>query len=179
MEEVRTLGEVNTEALRAAVLAVSETWWYDDQYRQQGTQVAKASQSIRLTGREGLWWTRFEAVVAPMLADLQTRWYPTDATLGKIVFSRLLPHTKIALHTDHEPDQATLHRVHVPLCSNDAAILSFTDAYQRQWRQFHLRPGLAYEIRSELPHLAFNKGSTSRIHLVCDFHYVVEPALVS
>ena len=163
----RLLGDVDIHALCEAVLAAPDSWWWEDQTRQHGTGVAKESQSIRLPDSHSLSWQRWSAVVHPVLENIKDRWYPTSR-YGKIVLSRLLPHTRIALHVDREPDQDTLHRVHVPVTTNDAALVVFT---QPVLTRCHCVPGHAYEIASERPHLAFNQGQTPRVHLVADYHH--------
>lgn len=150
----------------ATVGAVPPAWWALDTTRQHGSGVARETHALRLSAVP---WLRawFAEVVDPLIQHILSHTFPVTGRLGKIVVSRIQPGKAIALHVDAEPDQDTLHRVHVPVTTNPDARLEFPE----QFRVLRARVGKAYEINSTLPHQAVNRGCTDRVHLVFDYHY--------
>ena len=159
---------LHLDPLITAVARIPEQWWTQDTRRHPGTNggVAVDTQAIRLT--DPAMWARFAPLVDPLVARVTASAFPgITGRRGKVSFSRIPAGKAIALHIDREPDQATLHRVHVPLITNTEARLEFP---QHQAR-FCGRVGKAYEINSMLPHQAVNRGDTDRVHLVFDYHF--------
>ena len=52
------------------------------------------------------------------------------------------------------------HKIHVPLRTDPAAVLTVAGA------DYHLREAHAYEVNNTLPHGAFNGGARDRIHFI-------------
>lgn len=156
---VNDLGVVDVSSLLAKIVTVPEEWWWRDMSRQVSkTATAKNTQSIRFhTDTEMA--MEFEADLNPILAQY------AKGQVRKCLLSRVPSGRNIKLHVDAEPDQALLHRIHVPLVTNQKCL--FVYPYQGEF--FNLRPGHGYEINSNLPHAVVNGGLEARIHFVFDY----------
>lgn len=76
------------------------------------------------------------------------------------MLSVVMPDQHIPPHRD-EQDQRWRCRIHVPLTTNDRAILVMDKPY-------HLEVGSAYKINTEATHFIVNMGATPRIHFMFD-----------
>lgn len=165
MQLYRQLAEgLPVAPLIASLDALDEAAWQGDPIRAR-SNVAAQTQAIRLTDPDSDAWHAFAPMVDPLLVQLLDTHFP-GARRGKIVLSRIPAGKQITLHVDAEPDQATLHRVHVALVTNPRATLDFP--MHRTGLQMAV--GDAVEINSRQPHAAVNRGDTARVHLVFDAH---------
>ncbi|MBL8267666.1 aspartyl/asparaginyl beta-hydroxylase domain-containing protein [Steroidobacter sp.] len=169
---IRLLGDVDCQALKAQVLALEESAWYQDTRRQDDYDVHGETQSVVLIFCSG-WpevevskaagWPRFADVAVPMMQSIIAAHYPPGGTILRAMFARLLPGCRIPKHRDTHPSFSVAHRIHVPLQTN--AEVEFIVGAQ----QVPPREAVAFELNNSMPHQVTNNGTTERIHFIFDY----------
>lgn len=79
---------------------------------------------------------------------------------GELV--NLFPGISLDPHIDIYWFHRESKRIHIPIVTNDDAILTFEN------RPYHLDIGKVYEINNRIIHSGYNNGITDRVHLILD-----------
>jgi hypothetical protein len=171
---IRDLGEVHSAALSAAVLALDDEAWREEQLRQQTFDVHRQTESVVLAfanlerwpeleveKRPG--WDRLAEVAVPVIHDIIERHYPPGGTVIRAMAAKLLAGGKIAPHTDSHPSFHIGHRIHVPITTNNRV------RFMLDGRPYRFETGRAYEINNQLNHSVMNKGTEDRITFIFDY----------
>jgi hypothetical protein len=181
--EIVSLGRVDIAPLRAAVAALDEARWHEDESRQQLFDAHASTATIKLIfdadyrhTQPTVWpaFAQFEPVVAPILALVrdsyartlrQRRWIARhgEGYFVRAILTRLPPGGRIKPHADGGYSLARCHRVHVPVESSAAC------TFQVGGTSVAMQPGEVWEINNRLTHAVSNDGDAPRIHLILDF----------
>ena len=145
---LRELGEVDSTALRDAILAQPEEAWHEDQYRQETFDVHYDNQSIVLVFVDlARWpdivvskepgWERLADVAVPVMEDIISRHYEPGGTVIRAVAAKLLAGKKITPHVDLHMSFHRGHRIHVPVTTNPRV------RFMIDGRPYQFKPGQA------------------------------------
>lgn len=148
---VLPLGSVDVEPLAAWARAIDDAQW------PQPRRPDERHRAAMVNSRE---WHGFGAVSDPVIAALLPR-FPTGARELTRMLHLIRPGHYVPWHRDGHPED-WLARVHVPLTTNDDAVICFGDD------RFHLEVGEAYRLDTRENHCVRNDGPTNRIHLLFD-----------
>ncbi|MDH3349977.1 MAG: aspartyl/asparaginyl beta-hydroxylase domain-containing protein [Gammaproteobacteria bacterium] len=171
---LRELGEIDTSALREAILAQDEAAWHEDEYRQQSYDVHLETQSIVLVFTDGSgWpdaevrkepgWDRLADVAVPVMHEIIEKHYPKGGTIIRAMAAKLLAGGKITPHVDQHPSFHCGHRIHVPITTNSRV------RFMIDGRPYQFQVGQAYELNNQKQHSVMNKGKEDRITFIFDY----------
>jgi len=171
---LRELGEVDSIALREAILALPEEAWSEDQYRQDTFDVHYDTQSVVLVFVDlDRWpdivvskepgWDRLSEVALPVMEDIISRLYEPGGTVVRAMAAKLLAGKKITPHVDRHVSFHRGHRIHVPITTNPRV------RFMLDGRPYQFKVGQAYEINNQKMHSVMNKGSEDRITFIFDY----------
>ena len=171
---LRELGEVDSAALREAVLAQGEPAWLESRYRQQTYHHHDQTRSIVLVFTDGSnWpqpavhqgpgWQRLADVAVPLMQEIIKKHYPQGGEVIRAMAAKLLPGGKIKTHADVHASFRCGHRIHVPITTN-----------RRVWftidgRPYQMQVGQAYEVNNQKQHSVANRGEEERITFIFDY----------
>jgi len=173
-DRLRDLGEVDSGALREAILAQEPGAWHEQQYRQQEYDVHRQTESIVLVFvRLEAWptieickepgWDRLAEVAVPVMHGIIARHYPPGGTIIRAMAAKLRAGGRIAPHVDSHPSFHRGHRIHVPITTNPRV------RFMIDGRPHQLQVGRAYEINNQMSHSVMNKGGEDRITFIFDY----------
>lgn len=171
---LRELGAYNISSLRDAILAVEESSWFDNTYRQQRYDAHKMTNSIVLVFTDGAGWPQIDVQreagwellaehAVPLMHQLIADHYPPGGTIIRAMAARLEAGGIIKPHRDKHPSFHCGHRIHIPMTSNPRVRLTVDGRPQK------MVIGQAYEINNQLQHSVMNKGAEARIHFIFDY----------
>ncbi len=171
---LRELGDVDSKALSAAILALDESAWREEQYRQEAFEVHRQTESVvlvfvnldnwpELEVLKEPGWDRLADVAVPLMHDIIERCYPKGGTIIRAMAAKLLPGGRIPPHTDTHPSFHMGHRIHIPITTN-ARVRFMIDG-----RPHRFEIGKAYEINNQMNHSVANKGQEDRITFIFDY----------
>jgi hypothetical protein len=171
---LRELGEIDSSALREAILSQEEGAWHEDEYRQSTYDVHLETQSIVLVFTDGSnWpnpevrkepgWDRLADVAVPLMHEIIDRHYPKGGTIIRAMAAKLLAGGKITPHHDSHPSFHCGHRIHVPITTNPRV------RFMIDGRPYQFQVGQAYELNNQKQHSVMNKGSEDRITFIFDY----------
>ncbi len=171
-QPLRSLGPVDAEALREAVLALDESAWQENQYRQDEYEVHQSTESIVLVFCDG-WpeltvtkeagWDRLAEVATPVMHDIIGKFYPKGGTIIRAMAAKLKGRGRITPHVDSHMSFRISHRIHVPI-TTDPRVRFMIDG-----RPYHLEVGQAYEINNQKQHSVMNNSKMDRITFIFDY----------
>jgi len=171
---VRALGPVDSDALRAVILAQDEAAWHEDKYRQEAFEVHHATLSIVMlfvdierwpdvVVKREPGWPRLADTALPLMNDILSRCYPPGGTVIRAMAAKLVAGGLITPHTDRHPSFHSGHRIHVPITTNPRV------RFMVDGRPYQFKVGEAYEINNQKTHSVMNKGSEDRITFIFDY----------
>ncbi len=171
---LRALGEIDSTALRNAILSQADTAWHEHEYRQQKYEVHRLTESIVLVFTDGSnWpncevrkqpgWHRLSDVAIPLMHRIIDKHYPRGGTIIRAMAAKLLAGGRIDPHHDQHPSFHCSHRIHVPITSNPRVRLMI------EGRPYALKTGEVYELNNQKQHSVMNKGSEDRITFIFDY----------
>jgi hypothetical protein len=171
---LRDLGEVNSTPLAEAILALPESAWREEEYRQEAYEVHRETESIVLVFVNlDNWpeievikepgWDRLAHVAVPAMHDIIERLYPKGGAIIRAMAAKLLAGGKIAPHTDSHPSFHIGHRIHIPITTNPRV------RFMIDGRPHKFELGRAYEINNQMNHSVQNKGQEDRITFIFDY----------
>jgi len=171
---IRELGEVDQQALSAAVLGQDESAWHEELSRQQTYDVHQQTESIVLVfvnlehwptwevqKRPG--WDRLAEAAVPVMHDIIARHYKPNGAIIRAMAAKLVAGGKITPHVDSHPSFHKGHRIHVPITTNPRV------RFMIDGRPYRLQVGQAYEINNQKTHSVMNKGQEDRITFIFDY----------
>ena len=88
-------------------------------------------------------------------------------TAGRVRLRRQGPGGQILRHTDKGGWATRLHRIHVPVVTNDA-VRFLMMAPSGAFLPLPVAPGDAFEINNAIPHRVDNSRELERVHLLLD-----------
>ena len=171
---LRELGEIDTTALRGAILSQEKAAWHEDTYRQQSYDVHDQTESIVLVFTDGEnWpqsdvkkepgWDRIADVAVPVMHEIIEKHYPAGGTIIRAMAAKLVAGGKIKPHYDKHPSFHCGHRIHIPITTNPRV------RFMIDGRPFQLQVGQVYELNNQKQHSVMNKGMEDRITFIFDY----------
>lgn len=170
---LKSLGDVDVEPLRQAILALDEPAWLDNEDRQHDYEVHRQTQSIVLVFCDGTvddfvvskkeGWEHLADIAVPIMHDLIARHYPPGGTIIRAMAANLLAGGRIKPHFDSSASFRRSHRIHVPITTNDRV------RFMIDGKPFRLQIGQAYELNNQKTHSVINSGSEDRITFIFDY----------
>ena len=168
---VRRLGPVETEPLRRLTARLSErAWQREDQAKENDFPCFRHTRHIVFRFIEGNRdprnfysnpiWTVWRPVLLPVMAQAAAPYGYRRPVYPKAMLARLAAGRGIDRHSDGPGSHPYVHKIHVPLETEPAAVLHVDGT------DFHLKAGFAWEVNNLRVHGAFNGGGTDRIHLI-------------
>ena len=122
-------------------------------------QQGNSTQPLRPAMPSNAQWFDFEKSTQH-LVDEVLRYFPTGIPLQRML-GCIMPGHSIPTHKDYQCEQ-WLCRVHIPLITNDKAVMEMDDGAH------HMQVGNCYRINTEANHALRNDGDTPRIHFMFD-----------
>lgn len=170
----RQLGEIDSSALRDAILAQEESAWREDEYRQSTYRVHHNTESIVLLFtdgsdwpdpeiRQGPGWERLHEAAVPVMDEILARHYPKGGTIIRAMAAKLLAGGNVSPHVDVHPSFHCGHRIHVPITTNPRV------RFMIDGRPYQFQVGQVYELNNQMKHSVMNKGSDDRITFIFDY----------
>ncbi len=171
---IRSFGQVQMEALGAAVLAQDQAAWNENVQRQTDYEVHEQTRSIVLLfAKVDDWpaievskqpgWDRLAEVAVPVMHEIIGKFYPPGGTIIRAMAAKLLAGGRIVPHRDSHPSFGAGHRIHVPIVTNPRV------RFMIDGRPYQLQVGEAYEINNQKVHSVMNKGAEDRINFIFDY----------
>ena len=171
---LRPLGAVDNTALAAAILALDDQAWLEDDYRQQEYEVHKQTQSVVMVFTDGDNWPNAEIrkgpgwkylvdTAVPLMHGIIRDHYPPGGTIIRAMAAKLIAGGKITPHRDKHASFHAGHRIHVPITTNPRV------RFMIDGRPYQFKTGEAYEINNQLTHSVMNKGKEDRITFIFDY----------
>lgn len=179
------LGQVDVEALRAAVLAIPEAEW-DAQNDVKPNKFEALDRTRHIVfrfvsnfddwrgSRDMPLWAEWRALLEPVLKQASAAYGYARGEYPRVMLARMAPGGVIHPHRDANPAARWPHKIHVPLLTNDKVVF-FVDG-----SGYHFPVGHAVEVNNMGVHAVKNDGDTDRIHLIFEYFDVdqVEPPWV-
>jgi hypothetical protein len=171
---LRDLGEVDSEALRQAVLNLEDEAWRDQQYRQDTYEVHRQTESIVMVFTDGSGWPGIEVrkesgwdwlidSAGPLMQSIIAEHLQPGGVILRAMAARMAPGGVIRPHRDSHPSFHASHRIHIPLATNSRVRFTIDG------RPYRFEVGRAYEINNQLTHSVMNKGDAHRVHFIFDY----------
>ncbi len=107
-------------------------------------------------------WDEWEDLIMPLISKVQELY--SESVISKCFFPRLKAGGEIGEHTDNGQTLQMVHRIHIPIITNDECYFTVGD------ETINMKEGCAYEINNVRKHGVVNNGSTDRIHLLFDLY---------
>lgn len=170
---VRDLGPVQADALRALVARISDQAWVgEDRNKENDFFCFHHTQHIVFRFIEGNRdpenfyenpsWTVWKPLLLPIMEAAIAPYGFGDPVFPKAMLARLTAGQFIDLHSDGPGSNLRTHKIHVPLITDERVFfLSGADA-----GRFHLAYGRAWEVNNVAPHGGLNDSDVDRIHLI-------------
>jgi len=171
---LKPLGAVPVDALRDTVLALDETAWHSQQYRQETYEVHRQTESLVMVFTDGSGWPAIEVrkesgwdwlagAALPLMQGIIDAHYPRGGTIIRAMAAKLVAGGVIRPHRDSHPSFHHSHRIHVPIVTNPRV------RFMIDGRPYQFEVGQAYEINNQLTHSVMNKGAEDRITFIFDY----------
>ena len=168
---VRRLGPVDTGPLKAMLERLTENVWSrEDDSKDNDFPCFHHTRHIvfrfidgnrdarRFRSYPG--WTIWRRTLLPTMAQAIAPYGFSEPCYPKAMLARLGAGHCIDRHVDGAGSNLHTHKIHVPLRTEPAAVLTVDGV------DYHLREGQAYEVNNIVPHGAFNGGMRDRIHFI-------------
>lgn len=177
---IRPLGKVDIAALRAAVLAIPEAAWDEENASKPNRfRALDATRHVvfRFVSDTRDWrrsfdrtlWEAWRPLVEPVIAAAIAPYGYARVGLPRILLARMAPGGRIQPHRDENPSAKWPHKVHVPLLTNPG-VTFYVDRVG-----YHLPEGEAVEVNNMAEHAVWNAGDTDRIHLIFECYDLDQP----
>lgn len=177
---VRRLGKVDIEALREAVVALSEAVWdAQNAAKPNRFDALDATRHIifRFVSRlrdwrrsdDGPLWNEWRPLLEPILAAATADYGYARGDFPRVMLARMAPGGVIHPHRDTNPAAKWPHKIHVPILTNDA-VTFFVDGVG-----YHLAAGEAVEVNNMATHGVVNRGTSDRVHLIFEYYDLDQP----
>ena len=170
---LKTLGDIDVEPLREAILDLDDSAWLANEQRQNDYEVHRLTHSIILVFCDGPMhdlvvskengWDLLADTAVPVMHELINRAYPPGGTIIRAMAAKLLSRGRIAPHFDSHATFRRSHRIHVPITTN-ARVRFMIDG-----KPHRMEVGQAYEINNQQTHSVINSGTEDRITFIFDY----------
>jgi Aspartyl/Asparaginyl beta-hydroxylase len=171
---LRDLGEFDVQPLAQAIMALDDSAWLGNAYRQDNYEVHEETQSIVLVFTDGKGWPEIEVSkeagwellaeqAVPLMHAIIGKHYPPGGTIIRAMAAKLLPGGVIKPHRDSHPSFHYGHRIHIPIVSNPRV------RFMLDGRPFSFEVGKVYEINNQKKHSVINKGEQGRVNFIFDY----------
>lgn len=156
--------------LREKVLGISDAVWGESN-RDEHFHVHRDTQSVTLVEfvahkyEEPLElpiYAEFAEVVQPIV-DHIADYYQDNGFVVRILLAKLRAGAKIEEHVDSGYSLLTVHRVHIPVITNDETVF-FVGGESKQ-----MRAGEFWEIDNSKTHAVENNSGEDRVHMIVDW----------
>jgi tetratricopeptide (TPR) repeat protein len=160
----------DVEPLRKKVLQITDDVWAESDRRER-FYVHRDTQSVTLIQfiahqdekPEALpLYAEFEGLVRPIVEHI-ANYYQDNGFALRILLARLRAGGKIDEHVDSGYSLLNVHRIHIPVITNDDTVFSVGGAKTR------MRAGEFWEIDNGQTHAVENNGADDRVHLIVDW----------
>lgn len=160
----------DVEPLREKVLQITDNVWAESDRRER-FYVHRDTQSVTLIQfiahqddkPEPLpLYAGFEELVGPVVEHI-ANYYQDNGFALRILLARLRAGGKIDEHVDSGYSLLNVHRIHIPVITNDDTVFSVGGA------KTHMRAGEFWEIDNSQTHAVENNGADDRVHLIVDW----------
>ena len=170
---LKSLGPVDSSALRQRILDLDESAWLANERRQNDYEVHRQTQSVVLVFCEGTMqdlevrqetgWALLADVAIPVIHDIIERCYAPGGTIIRAMAAKLLSGGRINPHFDSHPTFRCSHRIHVPVTTNNRVRFTIDG------KPYRFEVGQAYEINNQKTHSVINSGKDDRITFIFDY----------
>ncbi|HEY2345089.1 MAG TPA: aspartyl/asparaginyl beta-hydroxylase domain-containing protein [Xanthomonadaceae bacterium] len=172
---VRELGAIDVAALTAAVMAISEEQWAQENAGKPNRfEALDRTQHIvfRFVSDFNDWkqsyglpiWEEWRALLEPVLQQATAPYGYANGVFPRVMLARMAPGGVIHAHVDANRAARWPHKIHIPLQTNDR-VEFFVDPDIH-----HFQVGHAYEVNNLGLHAVRNDGDTDRIHLILEYY---------
>ena len=182
-DDFKRIGDFDISDLLERSIAIEESVWAGDEFRQEKFEAHKHTQTIKLIMDEDgrhrdptvhPFYHEFQSVLAPIEQFVRSK---IDNTLkakylrkknGRGYFIRMIlvnlkANGVIRRHIDTGESLLKCHRMHLPVLTNELVIFSVGDSDK------HLQAGELWEINNRHIHGVVNNSGKGRIHLIMDY----------
>ncbi|HEY0662961.1 MAG TPA: aspartyl/asparaginyl beta-hydroxylase domain-containing protein [Lysobacter sp.] len=178
---VRHLGKIDIAALRAAVLAIPESTW-DEENADKPNRFEALDRTrhivFRFVSNFQDWrdsydrplWASWRGLIEPVLAQATRAYGYAHAAFPRVMLARMGPGGIIKPHRDTNPAAKWPHKIHVPLVTSEK-VTFFVDGVG-----YHFPEGEAVEVSNMAVHAVENGGDSDRIHLIFEYYDLDQPA---
>ncbi|QIK81140.1 aspartyl/asparaginyl beta-hydroxylase domain-containing protein [Lysobacter sp. HDW10] len=177
---LRDLGAVDVDALRAAVLAIPESVWDEENAGKPNKFEALDSTRhivFRFVDSTKDWrashdrprWAEFEQLLSPVLAQATRDYGYVRGAFPRVMLARMKPGGVIQTHIDANPAAKWPHKIHVPLQTSPGAVFFVGETGH------HLPLDRAVEVNNLGPHGVRNDADIDRIHLIFEYFDLDQP----
>lgn len=177
---VRKLGPVGVAALQAAVSAIPEEVWADENAGKPNKFevldetrhiVFRFIDSVRdwRSSHDRAAWPRWRDLLEPVLAEAVQPYGYARGVFPRVMLARLPAGGFIRAHTDANAAAKWPHKIHVPVSTN-AGVVSFFGG-----EEHHFPVGEAVEVNNLGPHWVRNAGQEDRVHLIFEYYDADQP----
>lgn len=173
--KVHHIGKVDTTAIKALLDTKTEEEWQENGLRQQQFKVHKDTQSLVLKWSANTatdtpvetksHFATFESVLKPVLDMIQHEYKYQNPVIRKAMFAKLKAGGVISDHMDGAVALRMVHRIHIPIVTNDKVHFFIDDIDHR------FNVGEVIEIDNTRYHSVRNEGDQDRIHLIIDYYH--------
>ncbi|PYS74607.1 MAG: aspartyl beta-hydroxylase [Acidobacteria bacterium] len=168
---VRELCAVDIDAIKKLVTRTSDhVWNVEDSRKENNFECFHDTRHIIFRFIEGMRdhrefysndiWLIWKSYLLPLISEIVVHYEFELPVYPKIMLARLAAGAVIDRHTDGAGSNLFTHKIHVPLQTNERALMFIRD------QPFQLKEGHAYELNNLVPHGAENLGTEDRIHLI-------------
>jgi hypothetical protein len=172
---IRRLGPIDIAALKAAVLAIPEAVWDEenagkpnrfealDKTRHIVFRFVDSTRDWRGSHDRAL-WTQWRALLEPVMHRAVADYGYANGMFPRVMLARMAPGGEIKPHRDANPAAKWPHKIHVPLLTNPQ-VTFYVDGVG-----YHLPEGEAAEVNNMGVHAVRNAGEHDRIHLIFEYY---------
>ena len=167
------LGRVDVGNIKAALSTLPDSMWYKNTFRQNNyTDHAEtrsivfewSSNSNEMHDKSYIDYDNQESLIGKMVYGIvNTLQEYSSKRISKCMLVMLPSKTNILPHSDIGPLLELVHRVHVPIITNERCIFYIEGV------GYNFKEGIVVEIDNTRMHSVENAGTTDRVHLIVDF----------
>lgn len=162
--------DFDVEPLREKVLRITDDVWAESA-RDEHFHVHRDTQSVTLIEFRAHKhevpvvqpiYAEFEEHVSPVVEHI-ANYYQDSGFVIRILLAKLRAGCKIDAHVDTGYSLLTVHRIHVPIITNDSTDFYVGGELKR------MRAGEFWEIDNSQTHAVENNGTEDRVHMIVDW----------
>ena len=174
------LGKVDIAELKAAVSRIPEDVWnLEDANKPNKFDTLSTTRHIVFRFIRSFYdwrdsydrplYAQWKPLVEPVLAQATAPYGYKRGAFPRVMLARMAPGGVIHPHFDTGPAAQWVHKIHVPLQTNDGVV------FFQENNPHHFAEGEAVEVNNMGYHSVQNRGSTDRIHLIFEYYDMDQP----